>query len=447
MRYRIIRQTRESEQELRSAGYASVCHVPFLLGEDGSYPALINRYLRARALGEWPPSPQGKLKRRNFLALTKSSLESVAYWLNQFLGWVSDSDGKIDPITLTYEELLTWQVDLKRKGVKDSSIRLYVTEACLYLTWLGQVPANEDGTPVRTPFDAEYREVDQRRSRERGGKKNEGGAALVGLVRAKPPPIELPSDRAITKWLKRMRFRSEVKALMAEVILDTGLRISEINLLQESDLPEPTEWRAIGGRIHFRVERGVKGPKLTPSSEISLDGREISMSLGVAERVHRYRSNARALQVRRWIRAASTPAERARRSANRPTRMWLSDFTNKPFTNVSVRDVWRDEWAAIRKEFPGEPRAWSPQKGRHWFAVERLLDAADSQFRAVGSGVPNLTWLEGVMRNQIDLLIRPLLGHASEETTRLYLRAALRKIEERFGSSSLRWQEFMDEEP
>lgn len=447
MKLRVVRPTSESEQKLRASGYASVAHVPFFLAEDGSYPAVVNRYIRARALGEWPLGPDGqaRVRTRNYVALTKASLDAVVYRLARFFAWLDGKQGKIDLVTVAYEDLLDWQREMVAEKKSESTIHAYISEACLHLTWLGQIPKAPDGSPIRPPFDPIYREFDlDRRAGSRSGRGHNLRSTLAGVKQPYRRPIVLPSDEAIALWLKRMRVRSEVKAMMAQAIMDSGMRLSEANQMPRDDLPERTQWRPIGGRVHFRINRGVKGAKLTPSSSIAIRDREISFSLELANMVEAYRRGPRELQIRRWIRSGETKRIQASRAAKKPQRLWLSEFTNEPFSNVTFRDIWTEEWKVVRDQMPEEPRSWTPHGGRHWFAVDTLISAAASQHEATRQGFPNLTWLEGVMRNQIDLMLRPQMGHLSDETTRLYLRAAQAKMEERSNSPSLRWQLHLD---
>ena len=447
MNLRLVKPTSESEKKLRGSGYASVAHVPFFLAEDGSYPAVVNRYVRARAMGEWPPRPEGgaQIRKRNYVALTEKSIETVVYKLSRFFAWLETKRGKFDVVNVTYENLLDWQVEMVAKEKSENTIHSYISEACLYLTWLGKVPVGSDGRPIRPAFEPILREYEnQRAPGSKAGRSHDLRSALAGVKQPYRRPIVLPSDPAVALWLKRMLVRSEVKALMALVIMDSGMRISEANQMLLDDLPERSQWMPVGGRVHFRINRGVKGAKLKPTSTVAVRGREVSLSLDVANKVDAYRRGPRELQVRRWIRSANTTSLQAARVAKKPQRIWLSEFTNEPFTNVTFRDIWTDEWKIVRDQMPGEPRGWTPHSGRHWFAVDALTSVAAAQHEATKQGFPNLTWLEGVMRNQIDLLLRPQMGHLSEETTRLYLRAAQRKLEERLNSPSLRWQAHMD---
>lgn len=454
---KLVQPTLESRTLLINHGYQSVAHVPVLLGGEGDYPELMNRYMRARALREWIPrmgtyasEPKPRL---GAAMLSVKTLEAIGRKLCLFHDWLNRKNQ--DPLQLNYSDLLEWQDELINAGEirtsveakKHSTANAYVSEGCLYLTWLSLVPKNPDGSALRPPFEVLAREdrVEYYKG-DRAHKTTMLVESRLGALAIRPTRITLPSDQAIVRWLRAMNARSEIKALMSEVALDSGMRISEINQMVVDTLPPADEWRTVGGRVHFWISRGVKGPKVRPDSVVAIRGREVSLSLPLARKIDHYRKNGREIQIRRWIRSAINKSEQARRAGSRPQRLWLSEYSNAPFANQQLRDTWGKSWCAVKRVMPSEPDTWCPHRARHWFAVELLVNAALARQDAQGRGVPELTWLEGIMRDHIDLLIRPELGHLSDATTRLYLRAALLKLEERFGSPSVRWQDYADQE-
>jgi hypothetical protein len=237
-----------------------------------------------------------------------------------------------------------------------------------------------------------------------------------------------------------MRLRFEVKSLMAELILDAGIRISEVNQMEVDTLPPKSKWTVIGGKLQVWIHRGVKGKKVTPDSVEAVRGRWISISLDVAEKIDHYCNYTREFQLRQWVRHGKTKEEQVRRArAIKPRRLWLSEDSNQPFNNVQLYRAWT--------ETPHCPENWHPHKGREWFCVERVVQWLRDDLKArKTTRVPELTWLQGAMREQVKILLQPELGHASDETTMLYLRAAHLKLIEIFGSPTLRWQELCDQD-
>ena len=447
MTYHLLKPDRKT---LSDSGYASVAHVPFLIRDDGFYPALANRYLRARSLLEWPlqlgtssePSKPTKPTRSTRRFQTLASCVGLGGRLKQFLEWVDAH--AIDIAEIDFAGISKWQEGLSDgrssasgKALQPATINLYINEACYYLTWLSLIPRDDKGHHVRGPF-----EITTSERRSTGG-----NLMSLGPVRASRLPhsrrsIQLPLDAEVARWMRALRIRAEVKAMIAEVILDSGMRISEANQMEVTTLPERSAWTPVGGRIHFWISKGVKGAKITADSIIAVRSREISLSTDVADKVDRYRAFARETQIRRWIRAGESLAEQTRRARNRPKRLWLSETSNMPFANQQIRHAWRTTTHC--------PKDWHPHQGRTWFAVEMLVRFAQNAHASRQSDIPDFAWLDSVIRNQIELLIRPALGHMSVETTKLYLRAALYRLEALFEAPSLRWQGLMDadnEEP
>ena len=435
---------------LADNGYSSVAHVPFLMNEDGSYPALVNRYLRARALMEWQPrigtNAKPREPRRDVTLLTAKTLVGIAQRLVLFLRWAAE-DKKRDPLKIDYSGLLEWQNVELTKTVGNATANLYASEAALYLTWLSLVPRGEEGRPIREPFNVPLvlREVDAHRG-DSAHKQKKVVESRIGQLHPTPKDIVLPSDTAIERWLALQGIHSCTRALMSRVSLDSGVRISELNFMQVGDLPPQDQWRPVGGRVYFWIHMGVKGQKVLPESMKARRPRKISLSVKIARLVDEYRREGRELQIRRWIRAAEDKAEKARREGNRPTRLWLSEDTNVAVTNSAIQKAWSKSWAKLRREMPSEPVRWSPHSARHYFTVNLLVNHVMERMTSQGSALCNLTWAEGIMFDVINTIIRPQLGHLGEETTRIYLQAAQLKLAERLGWPSLNWHAHQERE-
>ena len=278
---------------LTQAGYGAVGHIPFLLRKDGTYPALANRYVRARALCEWwlrlGTGGEAVAPTRKFQ--TAKSCISLVRRLKAFLEWVESSG--LDPATIEYDQLLTWQAGLLDGSLSSSgeplfhsTINVYVNEACYYLTWLSLVPRDASGQPVRGRFDIAARDVYVQTQDGRSARPTAKRIQVrLGSLEPVPPhSIDLPSVPDVARWMRALRARAPVKALMAEVILDSGLRISEVNQMEVATLPPRSEWRPIDGRVYFFINKGVKGKKVTPDSLIAVRGRHVILSLDVAHK-------------------------------------------------------------------------------------------------------------------------------------------------------------------
>ncbi len=443
---------RPDSEFLRANRYTSLAHVPFLVADDGTYPAEANRYLRARSLCEWAlrlgtdaPEP---VNRPQLAFLTVASCISTARLLKTFLNWIEITDRNWRQVDYR-NDLLAWQEGLRkgtasesRRPISAAAINLLIAEACYFLTWASLVPKDEHGEASRGPFLVPVDTVRVsiragRSSRKQTREVDRRGAQLQSKTRRS---IALPSNEQVAKWMRAMRLRFEVKSLMAELILDAGIRISEANQMEVDTLPPKSKWIVIGGKLQVWIHRGVKGKKVTPDSVEAVRGRWIAISLDVAEKIDHYCNFTREFQLRQWIRNGKTKEEQIRRARSpKPKRLWLSEDSNQPFNNVQLYRAWTETAHC--------PENWHPHKGREWFCVEKVVQWLRDDLKATKTNrVPELTWLQGAMREQVKILLQPELGHASDETTMLYLRAAHLQLIEIFGSPTLRWQEHCDQD-
>ena len=430
-------------KEMEDAGFAKCAYVPFLIAADGSYPVEANRYLRTRATCEWEvhlggPSQLAKLAKKRFL--TPESCDQMARRLRQFLRWCIATDR--DWRTVGYrEDLIDWQKGLVRgtaseslKPLADATINGLVSEACLFLTWAGE-------KQFRAEFDVPTNVRSVNISRGDGAKSHKHTKIVqtrVGTLVVRPSKLNVPSPTAVGRWLRAMRHRYPVKSMMAELILETGIRISECNQWRVDTLPLRSKWKVRSGKVQVTIRYGIKGAKRFPGSEESVNPREILVPVELADRMDRYRDVARLNQLRRWVRAGDDKQEQVRRARTpKPVRMWLSEASNQPFDNVQFYRAWT--------QTPGCPKGWHPHSGRAYFAIEMVVEWVRNDLAARGcNAVPELTWLQGAMRDQVRLMLTPLLGHLSDETTMLYLRGVHLRLVEEFGHPALRWQAFCD---
>lgn len=453
MTYRLV--TPDANQ-LTNAGYELVAHIPFLIRSDGSYPDLANRYIRARALCEWKLQLgcAGSPTKSKLRFQTVQSCISLARKMMAFLKWterkVAKTGAPRNVESITGRDLFIWQDGLSNgsmsiSGVplQPSTINSYVLEACYFLTWLSLVPKTAEGRPLRPPFHVETHQVQiNTHSGDHSQKTMRPVDVRIGALDTTPlRELNLPIAPQVDLWLLAMRARSPVKALMAEVVLSTGMRISEVNSLEVETLPRAEDWKVVAGYVHFPIKKGVKGKKVTPTSNIAVRGRTISMPIAVARKVDEYRNGARELQLRRWIREPEDKAEQVRRSGKKPTLLWLSESSNAPFDSEQLRRVWSDTANRIA-EFP---RGWSPHDGRRYFAVEWLVEYTQNTITARAGGV-DAGWMDALLRDQINTFLRPVLGHLSVETTNLYIRAAIWRLIDVLGIPSLKHQDAQDQE-
>jgi hypothetical protein len=189
--------------------------------------------------------------------------------------------------------------------------------------------------------------------------------------------------------------------------------------------------------VQVRISHGCKGQKDSPAS-INGPERWISLPIDLALRIHDYRSFTRPAQYLRWVRSPEEKQERERRRRKKwPEQLFLGERSNQPFTARNLRNAWTNT--------PNCPKKWHPHKGRHYYAVETIVNATLQRMRNLKLlEQPSMQWLAGEMGDTVKLLLRPVMGHLSEQTTYQYLRAVRVRLLEELGHPSLRWQMYLD---
>lgn len=430
-------------QQMIDLGYAKLAYVPFLIGDDGDYPVEANRYLRERACLEWRPSNPGKQGSYRFnTRQTVASLDAMARRLMEFLLWCNNSTPLICWKDVVYlDDLIdNWQVGMlsgsaSRSGKKLSieTINARVSEACYFLSW-----AAERGYRDAFSVMASRISLHERSSKSRKNIKEPRVGELVSRRRV----LSLPSDVVLAQWHSKLKIRyGEVLGLFAECLMRTGLRISEGTKFRVQDLPEKeygpqrSDWREDWlqvGEVPCTICMGVKGPKIARGSAESSKPRVIYIPIELADRMDHYRQEGRRTLISRWVSAGKTKDERDKRLKSIKTDAFWLGKRGKPLSNSWVRQAWSSETIT--------PWRWCPHMARHLFAVNTLVSYMRdviAQFRF--STVPNVGWLHGLMAGQISIVLTPLMGHMSEETTLLYLRAAKERLIKEFQHPTLRW--------
>lgn len=433
--------------EMEAAGYESLAYCPFLLSFDGSYPDAPNRYLRERSLCEWLPKLRAAWDEDSDIGgiefQTKESCAGMAKRLLEFLLWC---DAKAyDWRTIQYATLIKeWQTGMLSGTCSRSGRKLVATtvngrihEATLFLVWAWERGLRERFIVPLKPIASRPRS----NGRQPATNTEHQSKKRVGLVPTSPSKLLLPSPKEVGTWLHQVRLlKGTVKGMCCELIPSTGIRISECIQWRVDTLPERERWEIVDGHVPCTIRFGVKGGKISPGSLEGTKPREILVPVDLAERMDHYRKWQRPTQIRRWISAAKTKQERDRRTRERqPSQLWLGETSNRPFSNSQLYQDW--------KGVPACPASWHPHAGREFFAVE-LIVAHTRRMMETNSQttVPPMNWLIGAMAGQVRIILMPLLGHVSEDTTHLYLRAARARLVMEIGHPAMRWQEYVDAE-
>lgn len=432
-------------QRMKDLGYAKLAYIPFLIGTHGEYPVEANRYLRERACLEWRPLIPGKQGNYRFnTRQTVKSLDAMARRLMEFLLWCENSVPKICWEDVAYlDDLIDkWQAGMlsgsasrSRKKLAVETVNVRISEACHFLSWAAE-RGYRDTFSVMTDKEILY-------GASTGSRKGRSKKSFrVGELVSRRRSLSLPSDVVLEQWHHNLKVRhGEVIALFSEFLMRTGVRISEGTKFRVQDLPEKkygpegNDWREDwlrSGEVPCTICMGVKGPKIAHGSEESTRPRVIYIPIELADRMVYYRQEGRPTLMARWVSSAKTKDERDKRRISKKTDAFWLGKRGRPLSNSWVRQVWSS----------GEniPWKWCPHMARHLYAVNTLVSymrelVAQSRL----STIPSVGWLHGLMAGQISIILTPLMGHMSEETTLLYLVAARERLVKYFQHPTLKW--------
>jgi len=428
-----------AERFFSELGVPKLQHVPIVICEDGNYPFEPNTYLTERCCGEWGPSDVD-----DPTVLTLRSRQGVASRLCAFLRFCQQ-DASRDWRCMTYDEhllgefqpgLLKGVCSATLKPLHPSTVNAYLDEAVAFLMW-----AAERGH--RGPFKVSVRraKISFSTGRHSHGHRSKSVSRRHGKIEVVNDALNsLPSTEDVGKWLKAVKQRAPVKALIFELIIRTGVRISEANQLRLTCFPDKTyegseRWRprwAKQGWVPVTLRYGVKGGKVEPASMLSLRSRTIEVPIDLADRIWHYKHLIRPHLLRRFTQSNGSKDLSG-------GRLWLGETKCQPVSNTMLYRVWT--------ESPFCPEGWNPHDGRHFFAVERICEHARLMLRLHGRDDPANTsvgWLHGLLAGHIRLILSPLLGHVNEDTTMLYLRCAHQRLIEEMGHPAIDWNQFLD---
>jgi integrase len=220
--------------------------------------------------------------------------------------------------------------------------------------------------------------------------------------------LRIPTAAEIDAWLGEVEVRrGKTKALACKTILETGMRLEEVALLRASQVPDP-ETVIPGYPARMDICFGTKGSRQVGDPDKKGKPRTLRFGVGFLHTLDDYRRLRRAKAV-----AAFRPDNPGKRPSDI---LFLSESTGEPLTKKMIYDAWtRTE----KLPFPG----WSPHAGRHAFACLLLLRLIHEEGERIGQSAATLP--RSVMITQatdlVQMYVRPILGHVSEQTTARYL--------------------------
>jgi integrase len=410
---------RPNAERLKSLGYARLAHVPVLFDAKHRYCREHNWYLRDRATRAWHPSASCD----SFDDLSASSLLSMAYWLGNFIEWCDANS--LDWTEITYDDIVqyqddqadgSWSTDGRRLG--SGTVNHRADEATNFLLWAAF-------RKLRPPFEVKAvisrRIVTSGASSQRGVvfRKVRAGRKARSFSDALATALMIPSVEEIAAWLSAVRGRrGYVKYLACRFILEGGPRRHEVEQITDDLWPS----KAV---LHGLQARGMP---LAPVALLRTKGgrpRTIQIPLAFAS------------EVREWVEGQRLRLALAffKRTGERTRRLFLSDrrgVEGRPISAQTIYDCFR--------EVTPRPGRWHPHLARHTHACLFLLQMLDAEAKAVSARITEETRTKAESRVDKPALanmgadwinsrgtywmkiLRRQLGHASEETTEIYLR-------------------------
>lgn len=385
---------------LTRAGFSSVAHIPVIFDTQHRYLREHNRYLRERALLEWPEDTGHLMRRvygRRVNYLRPQTLLAYAHALANWIEWCEATgldwrDATYVEHALRYrDEMLLGKWSADGTGLKTSTAESRVDRVVEFLIW-----AAERG------LRSEFKVLRGKAVQQRGTGSGVATASVsmrIGRRRPDPRELRLPSKDELSRWSEEVAARrGYAKALACKTILAVALRKNELVHLNADFIPEnPEDWRITGTALNVKITEGTKGGK----------GRIVSVPLWLATEIDRYRRGKRVAATAKWT--------KLHRGEKRPKQLFLSEFNGNPLTAGKLYEAWTC-WVPYI--------GWSPHLGRHTWACYTLLSAIEREARKQSVSATSLphAWVEAAAESLIRTEISPQLGHIDAETSLIYLR-------------------------
>jgi integrase len=406
-----------------AAGFGKVAHLPCIFDLNGGYHRLSSRYLIDRGLGVWDPKHRGRIELAS--PPTPQSIKNFAYWLVNFLDWLSDRSIALTECDFIEDVQRRYQVEMLQgiwsrdgRGLKPSTVNLRVQQACDFLCWL-----SDKGHRNPTVFQKKTIAIKSRKSVSSSGHRIEDIEVRAGRVSQPDTRLRMPTKEQVRNWINDVYTTSGYsRGLMCETILLTGVRREEVSCWRIDTLPDDrNEWYisnpltpAHEQQVKINITFGAKGRHYgTEHGDKIGPDRSILIPLHLAVRLHEYRMILRNPALKAWMNSTKSTSERRKRVAD-AVHLFRDEKTG---ARITSKDLYR-AWTRATLPF----RGWSPHQGRHWWACTTLW-AHLKRFelhKQQSNGVDDAKFEMNAM-SIIKLHIQPQLGHSSENTTYIYL--------------------------
>lgn len=410
-----------------SKGFGKVAHLPCIFDAQPSYHRLGSEYLIDRGLGVWHPKLPQTLQPA--APPTDRTILNYANWLANFLEWAEKRH--IDISTCTFHEHVyqRYQTELIKgywsrdgKPLAPATVNAYIGTACDFLTWMAykghrtrfDVPSKTIVVNVANPVNSR-------------GHKRLTVEVREGKVRKNQTTIRMPSDDELKVWLAAVYTQHGcVRGLMCETVLMTAMRRSEIEAFRVDSIPlDPRRWHISNPTasdaeklVRIQIQFGTKGPSYGKDHGDKIGPkRNILVPLHLVKRLHQYREDARLHHLNVWIKAVRGATQQHARLAG-AIHLFRDEASGIRLNGKHLYNA----WTGVPLPFKG----WSPHQGRHWWACSvlwRELKQFDSGKKSERDQITPV--ISHFAKDVIRLQIQPQLGHASDDTSFIYLHWAM----------------------
>jgi site-specific recombinase XerD len=393
------------EARLKALGFEPVAHVPVLFDAEHRYCREHNRYLRERATLQWHPSGELTRSKRIIDLPARKSLINIARNLGNFIDWCKTNELRWQD--LSYDAVLRYQDDQAAGQWSQNGRRLKpgirnqrADDATHFLRWAAERKLRPRFEIKLVATSRSFRTGSRRRSLVRHVR---AGRAKISQTDQVAAALSLPNANEVADWLRAVREkRGHAKQLACRLIIEAGTRRAETAELTEDRWPS----------VDMLDDLQARGRFTAPVELTKTKGdrpRTIQVPLPFAREVRLWMDGSRLVLRQRYFKRECKHASPRLFLSDRP------DFEGIPISAQTIYDCFH--------RVTPRPSRWHPHFGRHAFAGFFLLQILDLEAKAYSKGIAAMgaDWV--MSRGQYWLqMLRRQFGHASDDTTELYLR-------------------------
>lgn len=371
--------------KLRELGteFATLAHVPIVVASSGQLLDEPSDYLRHRALMVWRGG-------RN-IRPSANTVRVLGYDLTTFLDWCDAVDvswKNIERGQDTIPQSLTGYARMMSDGrwsQTGKALDRATIDRRLHTAWDFLAYAADRGwrAPIVGPTIAGY-----------------------GKTMAHEKTYAIPAKTDVAAWLDRLRGTTKpAQWLMVQMIFEGGLRREEVVRLRASDIPTPDRFSS-DDHQHLTIRFGTKGGRQPDDPTHEGRPRTIRLRTSFVERLHVHKMSIKERQGT------------LSRTGSKAPELFLNPQNGEAFSPAQLNKL-------FNRAAPAPTAPWTPHMGRHFYACWTLLEflAQEAILSGMGKGALAPAALEAYGKPSL-LRLQTYLGHASPDTTDIYLRWA-----------------------